>query len=189
MLISKFDTAGVGEKAADLGRRFGMELPEEYRRFLCRYNGGETPETSFRMARVSSDLRGFFGLGAAPADYRLEHCFDEDELSVFVSEGIFPIGKNSFGDLLFIGVKGEFLGKILFQYHDRLKSPITLADSLSDFAAKCKSKKIKPCRSIEERLAGRRAAGILDPPPPVALQEWQREIDHCQNIHQEELVL
>ena len=29
MLISKFDTAGVGEKAADLERRFGMELPEE----------------------------------------------------------------------------------------------------------------------------------------------------------------
>ena len=189
MLISKFDTAGIEEKLTALQARYELVLPEEYHAFLRKYNGGETPETTFCLAGISSDLRGFFGLGAAPADYRLEHCFDEDELSVFVSEGIFPIGKNSFGDLLFIGVKGEFLGKILFQYHDRLKSPITLADSLSDFAAKCKSKKIKPCRSIEERLAGRRAAGILDPPPPVALQEWQREIDHCQNIHQEELVL
>ena len=57
------------------------------------------------------------------------------------------------------------------------------------FAAKCNRQPITPCRPIEERLAGRRAAGILDPPPPVALQEWQREIDRCQNIHQEELVL
>ena len=189
MLISKFDTAGIEEKAAGLECRFGLELPEEYRRFLCWYNGGETPETSFRMARISSDLQGLFGLGAAPEDYRLEHYFKENELSAFVSEGIFPIGKNSFGDLLFIGVEGERLGKILFQYHDRPKNFTTLADSFSDFAAKCRSKKIKPCRSIEERLAGRRAAGILDPPPPVALQEWQREIDRCQNIHQEELVL
>lgn len=189
MLISRFDAAGIEEKVAGLARRYGVELPEGYRRFLCRYNGGETPETSFRMARVSSDLRGFFGLGAAAEGYQLECCFDEDELSAFVSEGVFPIGKNSFGDLIFIGVRGERLGKILFQYHDRPKKLIALADSFSDFTARCRSKKLKPCRSIEERLAGRRAAGILEPPPPVALQEWQREIDRCQRIHQEELIL
>lgn len=188
MLISKFDTTDIEEKVTNLQRQYGIELAEQYRLFLYKYNGGETPETSFRLARVSSDLRGFFGLGVADKYFRFEHYFDFNEMSAFAAEGIFPIGKNSFGDLLFIGIKEEHLGEILFRYHDKPKCLIKLADSFSDFAAKCKSKKLKPCRSIEERLAGRRAAGIADP-PPIVLQEWQKEIDRYQNIHQEELIL
>ena len=189
MLISKFDTTNIEEKIADLQCQYGIELPEQYHRFLSKYNGGETPETSFRLSRISSDLCGFFGLGVADEYFHLEHYFNCDEISEFVSEGIFPIGKNSFGDLLFIGIKAEHWGEILFRYHDKPKGLIKLADSFSDFAAKCKSKKLKPCRSIEERLAGRKAAGIFVEPPPIALQEWQKEIDRYQSIHQEELVL
>ena len=48
--------------------------------------------------------------------------WEASEMAAFVSEGIFPIGKNSFGDLLFIGVKEEHLGEILFRYHDKPKS-------------------------------------------------------------------
>ena len=175
MLISKFDTTNIAEKVADLQCRYGIEFPEQYRHFLHKYNGGETPETSFKLARVSSDLSGFFGLGVTEEYFQLERYFDCDEIAAFVSEGIFPIGKNSFGDLLFIGIKEEHLGEILFRYHDKPKGLIKLADSFSDFAAKCKSKKLKPCRSIEERLAGRKAAGIFVEPPPIALQEWQKE--------------
>lgn len=189
MLISKFDNTGIEGKVADLERQYGIVLPDQYKQFLYRYNGGETPETSFRLAGVSSDVCGFFGLGVTDEYFQLEYYFDCDEISAFLLEGIFPIGKNSFGDLLFIGTKEDHLGKILFRYHDKPKGLIKLADSFSDFAAKCKSKKIKPCRTIEERIAGRRAAGILEDPPPVALQEWQKEIDRFQNIHQEKLVL
>ena len=188
MLISKFDTTDIEKKVNNLQRRYGIELPEQYRLFLYKYNGGETPETSFRLARVSSDLRGFLGLGVADKYFQFEHYFDSDEILAFVSEGIFPIGKNSFGDLLFIGINEEHSGEILFRYHDKPKGLIKLKDSFSDFAAACKSKKIKPCRSIEERLAGRRAAGI-DDPPPIVLQEWQKEIDRYKNIRQEELIL
>lgn len=189
MLISKFDTADIEEKITDLECQYKIVLPDQYKQFLYKYNGGETPETSFRLARVSSDVCGFFGLGVPNLYYQFEHYFDDDEISVFVSEGIFPIGKNSFGDLLFISIQKEHLGEILFQYHDRSKNLIKLTDSFSDFVSKCKSKKIKPCRTIEERIAGRKAAGILDDPPPVALQEWQKEIDRYKNIRQEKLIL
>lgn len=189
MLISKFDTTDIEKKVTDLECQYGIILPDQYRQFLYKYNGGETPETSFRLARISSDLSGFWGLGVANVYFQLERYFDCDEISSFVSEGIFPIGKNSFGDLLFIGIQEEHLGEILFRYHDRPKSLTTLADSFYDFATKCKSKKIKPCRTIEERIAGRKAAGIMDAPPPVAIQEWQKEIDRYKNIRQEELLL
>ena len=102
MLISKFDTTNIAEKIADLQCQYGIELPEQYRQFLHKYNGGETLETSFRLARVSSDLSGFFGLGVTDEYFQIERYFDCDEMAAFVSEGIFPIGKNSFGDLLFI---------------------------------------------------------------------------------------
>lgn len=189
MLISKFDTTDIEEKITNLECRYKIVLPDQYRQFLCKYNGGETPETSFRLARVSSDVCGFFGLGVSDPHFQLEHYFGDYEISAFASEGIFPIGKSSFGDLLFIGIQEEHLGKILFRYHDRPKSLVRLADSFPDFIVKCKSKKIKPCRTIEEWIAGRKAAGIMDDPPLVALQEWQKEIDRYKNIRQEELVL
>lgn len=189
MLISKFDTANVEEKITDLERRYGITFPEPYRTFLVKYNGGETPETSFRLAGVSSDLSGFFGLGVSDTGFQLERYFTSEELSDLAAEGKFPIGKNSFGDLLFISLQPDSAGAVLFRYHDRDGRYRKLADSFSAFAAKCRSKKIKPCRSIEERLAGRKAAGILTPPPPVALQEWQKEIDRFGQIHQAELVL
>ena len=187
MWISKFDTAGIEETLTALQTRYELVLPGEYCAFLRKYNGGETPETSFRLAGVSSDLRGFFGLGISAGAFALERRFDCGELSALVSGGLFPIGKNAFGDLLFIRTKGTRPGEILFQYHDWGNPPVKLADSLQDFIARCKSKQRKPCRSIEERIAGRRAAGILAPPPAAALQEWQREIDRCRTW--EELIL
>ena len=91
MLISKFDTADIEEKITDLECQYKIVLPDQYKQFLYKYNGGETPETSFRLARVSSDVCGFFGLGVSNLYYQFEHYFDDDEISVFVSEGIFCI--------------------------------------------------------------------------------------------------
>ncbi len=189
MLISRFDTTNAEEKIIALEKQYGITLPEQYRTFLGRYNGGETPETSFRMAGVSSDLIGFFGLGISNAGFQLEQYFSYEEISDMTAKGKFPIGKNSFGDLLFISIQSDSSGEVLFQYHDRDRRYLKLANTFSEFISKCRSKKIKPCRSIEERLAGRKAAGIFDPPPPIALQEWQKEIDRFGQIHQEKLVL
>lgn len=188
MLISKFDTAGIEEKLTALQARYELVLPEEYHAFLRKYNGGETPETTFCLAGISSDLRGFFGLGISVEAFALERRFDHDALSAFVSKGLFPIGKNVFGDLLFIRTSGRKPGEILFRYHDQGKKPKKLANSFQDFTAQCISKPLKPCRSIEERIAVRRAAGMPDPPPAI-VQEWQREIDRRARIHQEELSL
>lgn len=189
MLISKFDATNIEEKINDLEKQYGFALPEQYHVFLLKYNGGETPETTFKLAGVSSDLSGFFGLGISNAGFQLEKYFAFEEIADMISKGKFPIGKNAFGDLLFISIQPGHIGEVLFQYHDRENRYIKLGDTFAEFIAKCRSKKIKPCRTIEERLAGRKAAGILAPPPPIALQEWQKEIDRFERIHQEELVL
>lgn len=93
MLISKFDMINMEQKIDALQEQFGITLPEQYRIFLSKYNGGETPETSFRIAGVSSDLRGSFGVGISDTGFQFEQYFDTEEISEMIAEGMFPIGK------------------------------------------------------------------------------------------------
>ena len=60
MLISKFLNCDVEEKVIDIERRYEIILPAQYKNFLHKYNGGDTPKTTFKAGKISSDLRGFF---------------------------------------------------------------------------------------------------------------------------------
>ena len=57
MLISKFDTTDIEKKIADFESKHGISLPEQYRGFMLKYNGGDTPETEFKCKRWSCNLR------------------------------------------------------------------------------------------------------------------------------------
>ena len=37
--------------------KYGLELDEEYRKFLVKYNGGDTPNTCVKSEDISSDIR------------------------------------------------------------------------------------------------------------------------------------
>ena len=63
MLISKFSNCNVEEKIIDIERQNEVILPAQYKNFLHKYNGGYTPKTKFKAGKISSDLRGFFGVG------------------------------------------------------------------------------------------------------------------------------
>ena len=63
MLISKFSNCNVEEKVIDIERQYKIILPTQYKNFLHKYNGGYTPKTKFKVGKISSDLRGFFGIG------------------------------------------------------------------------------------------------------------------------------
>ena len=92
MLISRFDNANVEEHIAHLEKQYNIVLPEEYRRFLLKYNGGETPDTEFRINKVSSDVRAFYGLGNADKYYNFQGLIDNmNILGEFVKDGMLPI--------------------------------------------------------------------------------------------------
>lgn len=63
MLISKFSNCNVEEKIIDIEKQYKIILPTQYKNFLHKYNGGYTPKTKFKVGKISSDLRGFFGIG------------------------------------------------------------------------------------------------------------------------------
>lgn len=56
MLISKYGN-GSTELVNEFESRLGIELDEEYRSFLVKYNGGDTPNTHVGIRGCSTDLR------------------------------------------------------------------------------------------------------------------------------------
>lgn len=62
MLISKFNAENVLDNILILEKEFNIRIPKQYRQFLIKYNGGLTPDTTFRLSKISSDIEGFMAL-------------------------------------------------------------------------------------------------------------------------------
>lgn len=50
--IFPFDKTGVSDALVQFERKYKLILPEEYRNFLLKYNGGNTLQTSFKIKKV-----------------------------------------------------------------------------------------------------------------------------------------
>lgn len=76
MMISKNDTADIEDKISAFEERFHISLPEQYRSFLLKYNGGITPETEFKYKRTAIDIRAFYGIGQSIDYYSFDNIFE-----------------------------------------------------------------------------------------------------------------
>ncbi len=190
MLISRFDNTNIEEYIIQLEKQYSIVLPEEYKRFLLKYNGGMTPKTKFRINKVSSDVRAFYGLGNADKYYNFQKLIDNmNILQDYIEDSMLPIATTVSGDDITIGIGKEENGSIFFQYHDRGKKYIKLTDTLCEFVSKCKSEEIGHIDTIEERKQRLIANGVGRRITESLVAAWQAEIDKYANIHQEELEL
>lgn len=187
MLISKSECSVTESDILSYSKKHSIVFPQEYKDFMLKYNGGETPETAFNLSGVASDISSLYELRHGENGLELYNI--EFKVSDFLKDKMFPIGENVFGDNIFICVMGSEVGKIFFRYHDMPKKYIKVADTFKIFVQKCKSKKVKPCRTIEERIKGRIEAGITIEVLPIEIQEWTEEIERFKRIHQEEVEL
>lgn len=185
MLISKFSvqTVNTEDAIAQFEARYQVSLPEQYRNFLIRYNGGETPQTKFKIGRESSDVRAFFGFGDVSYKFPAE-----DEMEEWMQKSLLPIAVDSFGNYIAVELKKS--GAIYFCDHERGYKSKKLAKNLNDFVSQCKSKKIGKIRTIAEREQqvienGWKPEEITDGVRAV----WQAEIDKYKHIVQEEAVV
>ncbi|MBR3823612.1 MAG: SMI1/KNR4 family protein [Lachnospiraceae bacterium] len=190
MLISRFDNTNIEEHIIRLEKQYNIVLPEEYKRFLQKYNGGETPNTKFRINKVSSDVRAFYGLGNADKYYNFQKLIDNmNILEDYIEDDMLPIATTDYGDVITVGIGKEENGSIFFKYHDRGKKYIKLTDNLCEFASKCKSEKLGYIETIEERKQGMIADGLGRRITESLIEAWQEEIDEYAHIHQEEFEL
>lgn len=184
MLISKFADENVDEKVKELEEKYIISLPNQYKDFLCKYNGGYTPKTKFKVGEISSDIRGFYGVG------NVKLSFDTIQIGEWIEKNLLPIAIDSFGNYLLIGLRNDGNGKIFFCNHEAGNEVECIAENLKNFFKYCKSEKISETSklSIKERedalIARGRGAIITD-----ALREmWQAEIEKYGNMIQEEVV-
>lgn len=182
MLISKFDSKNVLDYILVLEDNFNIQLPAQYRHFLIKYNGGLTPDTTFKLNKISSDIEGLYGFMCEDKTFSFESLPIED----YIEDEVFPIGNNSFGDKIIIDLSDS---SIKFLYHDRPKSYIKIADNFVAFVNKCKSEKIGHIRSIDERKNDLISLGKKNKITPEKIAGWQVEIDLYANIHQEKLIV
>lgn len=189
MLISKFNNENIENAIQEMENSYSFVFPWEYRIFLQKYNGGKTPDTTFHLQGISSDIQAFYGLGKADMNYNISMLEYTPLFLGVVHNNLFPIAINSFGDNILIGLRGDNAGKIYFCYHDTSKGNIELSPSLSAFFACCRSQKIGYIRTIEERIADMKRIGKENKITEVKLKCWQKEIDEYSKIKQEEVTL
>jgi len=189
MLISKFVTSNIEEYIEEFETKYKFKFPEQYKKFLIDYNGGETPDTEFRINRISSDISGFYGLGEAKEHYNYSQFEKAGHIQEFLEDDVIPIGENSFGDYVMLGIGESNNGKIFFRYHDRPRKDIELTDDFITFTKKCKSEKIGHIMTIEERKEMLIRNGKEKNITPDWIEAWQEEIDRYSNIYQVELRL
>ncbi|MBD5087947.1 MAG: SMI1/KNR4 family protein [Clostridiales bacterium] len=192
MLISKFDTNEIEKKIEEFENKLQISLPEEYIKFMTKYNGGKTPETEFRISKVnckiSSDVNGFYGMGQVDEDYSFDRLMNNQLIEEFIEDEMIPIATNVWGDYITMGIEKKQYGKIFFLYHDRKKKYLSLCKDLNEFISKCKSEKIEHIRTIEERKQNMIENGYGDMITEESIKGWQEEIDWYAEIHQEEVV-
>ena len=61
MLIAKYGK-GKEKLIQKFEDKYGIKFLSEYRNFLIKYNGGETPKTTFKKGKRQEDVRYLFGL-------------------------------------------------------------------------------------------------------------------------------
>lgn len=185
LLISKYltDNENVSKEITDMEKKHSITLSTEYKKFLCKYNGGDTPDTKFKVKRTSSDIRAFYGMG------NVKYSLNEFDLNEWIGFNVFPIACDSFGNYIVIGLRAGKAGKIYFYDHEEGHKMIELADNLTKFFKCCKSQKIGYILSIEEReqllIKNGKEANITD----SLRKAWQSEIDLYGDMVQEEVVI
>ena len=132
MLISKFKSTDIIEKLEEYEDVLGTSIPSQFRAFLQKYNGGETPQTVYKCGKASFDIKALYGLG--DVKYSLDNTTPIDR------DGIryLPIGCDTFGNEIVLDLT---TGNICFLNHEN-GTVIRIEDDFKLFVSKCKSEGI-----------------------------------------------
>ena len=160
-------------------------LPESYKKFLLKYNGGDTYETSFKSIEISN----MFGLNTGDI-YDLNTIIQyELPERLAIEHDLLNICDSILGDCICIRINNPNDDSVWLKYHDRPSKPKKLADSFKEFIQKCKSEKIGHISTIEERWDRVTKAGNKDKITPRMVEGWQKEIDYLSSLIQEEVII
>lgn len=150
MINFEHNSSNLNDKVLQCLEQFWeIKLPKEYRKFLLTQNGGY-PDKSiffFKNQNIGSDVQGMLGI---TPEGGLNLLTEIRTYTGRIPSSTFPIGYDSFGNLILISVKNPDRGKIYFWDHELEADPdqgevadysnLTLiADSFDEFINNLKS--------------------------------------------------
>ena len=187
MHIAKYDNTDIEKHLEEFEKKYNFTFPDQYRKFLLKYNGGDTPKTEFKFNRREFILLGFYGLGNVRKVSNYE-CIDSWLLEIEFKDNVIRIGSIVHGDKVLIGLEGEIRGKIYLRYSHGPKKYIKLCDDFKSFTEMCKSEEIGHIETIEERIENMKKLGreaMIEELMPM----WKESIEYYKNVKLEELVV
>ncbi|WP_248166350.1 SMI1/KNR4 family protein [Parvimonas micra] len=186
MLISKNKVIKNATKI--LEEDLKIKLPEDYSKFLDKYNGGATYNSEVKIGRNWEDVCGFNGVGEVDEDYSFKSMKSMGVLENYLEWGFLPLSHNMLGDYYCLSLKTEDYGSIYLLYHDLLGKKKKLFSSFTEFINNIKSEKIGHIKTMEERekMAIENGYGYkVELLRPVS----KKEIEKFSKIVQEEVIL
>ena len=186
MLISKNKVIQNASKI--LEEDLKIKLPEDYSKFLDKYNGGRTYKSKVKVGRKWDDVCGFNGVGEVNENYSFESMKSMGVLEGYLEKGFLPIADNMLGDYYCLSLKTEDYGSIYLLYHDLLGKKKKLFSSFTEFINNIKSEEIGHIKTMEEREKIAIENGYGDE-VEMLRPVWKEQIEEFSKIVQEEVIL
>lgn len=127
------------ELLVDFEKQINANLPKDYRHFLLLNNGGQPDKYEFTVKKYGGSIfQRFFGFNTP---------FETDDFYYIVNtfkgrvpDDFLPIGRDMLGNLILIGIRQKYEGKIYFWWHENegekkawLKNIFSISKSFTDF--------------------------------------------------------
>ena len=173
--IFPFKTTRVITEIEQLEKNHSISLPDRYKEFLLKYNGGDTIDTTFKVEKVRSDIHSFYGFSLANHYSNFNYLVEKGFLEDFIENHYLPIAKDSFGNNILLGVGASNYNKIGFYDHEK-QTYISFTIDFAEFLKKTKSPVVH-IPSIEERMKEMEEIGSSVVVDDELKALWQEEID------------
>lgn len=97
----------------------GIRLPESYREFLLKHNGGAPKQDTFVLPshrERKMDVKIFYGIDHPNEFLQLQWQYDfhHENLIDSAFSDLFPVGNDSFGDPIYLDLSSERYGAVIF---------------------------------------------------------------------------
>lgn len=184
MLISKYGNGSI-EQVEEFEKKYGISLDDYYRKFLIKYNGGDTPNTIFKKGKISETVRYLYGLNVEQNIEKNMKYYDWNK------EESIPIGIDNFGNYYSIGISVNNNGIIYFCDHEKGFKKSKITDTFQVFIESLHSEIISELArsTVEEREARLIANGKAHNITDGLRNLWRKEYEKYKDMVQEEVIL